>query len=242
MDFKIVEAKRGLYWYTEAWKIFKVQIGLWLLFTLIYIGLFVVLVAIPLIGGLIISLIHPALIGGFYIAASEVEAGRPLDVKVLFWPLMDEKSRGPMLTLGAICIVFYLVSMLIMGGMAISTFAFLGSNSDIPYTQIMNAGFTTLVVLFALVLLQALFWMLMVYAIALVLFDGVGIVESLKLSLKACLGNWLALLIFGLILIPLSIIASTLMMIGWLFLIPIIMIIAYISYRDIFKGQAVTAR
>jgi uncharacterized membrane protein len=81
------------------------------------------------------------------------------------------------------------------------------------------------------------------YAAPLVLFAGVPPVHSLKLSLKACLGNWLPLLVFGLILIPLTILASLPLMLGWLFLIPIVMIAIYASYRDIFGGvQAPPAR
>lgn len=236
MEFRTVEAGRGAGWYADAWNIFKGQIGMWLLLVLIYLGLAIVLGLIPFIGQLAFALISPALAGGLYLAAREAEAGRPLDVKLLFQPLTDERSRGPMLTLGAISIAFSLVLMLtlatIIGGSA-GTSALLGDDPETMHAQMMGAGLAGLL---TVLLLSLVFLMAMLYAAPLVLFAGVPPMQSLKLSLKACLGNWLPLLIFGLILIPLAVLASLPLMLGWLFLMPIIMIAIYASYRDIFGG------
>jgi uncharacterized membrane protein len=234
MEFRTVEAGRGAGWYADAWAIFKNQIGMWLLLVLIYLGLAIVLGFIPFIGQLIFALISPSLAGGLYLAAREAEAGRPLDVKMLFQPLTDERSRGPMLTLGAISIAFSLVLMLtlaaVIGGSA-GTSALLDQDPATMHAQMMSAGLAGLL---TVLLLSLVFLMAMLYAAPLVLFAGVPPLESLKLSLKACLGNWLPLLIFGLILIPLAILASLPFMLGWLFLMPIIMIAIYASYRDMF--------
>ncbi|MFZ5465680.1 MAG: BPSS1780 family membrane protein [Pseudomonadota bacterium] len=240
MEFRTVEAGRGAGWYADAWNIFKGQIGMWLLLVLIYLGLAIVLGFIPFIGQLAFALISPALAGGLYLAAREAEAGRPLDAKMLFQPLTDEHSRGPMLTLGAISIAFSLALMLtlatIMGGSA-GTSALLGHDPDAMRAQMMGAGLAGLL---TVLLLSLVFLMAMLYAAPLVLFAGVPPVQSLKLSLKACMGNWLPLLIFGLILIPLAVLASLPLMLGWLFLMPIIMIAIYASYRDIFGGVQAT--
>ncbi len=148
-----------------------------------------------------------------------------------------------MLTLGAISIAFSLVLMLtlaaVMGGSA-GTSALLGHDPETMHAQMMGAGLAGLL---TVLLLSLVFLMAMLYAAPLVLFAGVPPMQSLKLSLKACLGNWLPLLIFGLILIPLAILASLPLMLGWLFLMPIIMIAIYASYRDIFGGvQAAPAQ
>lgn len=236
MEFKTVEAGRGAGWYADAWGIFKGQIGMWLLLMLLYLGLAIMLGLIPFIGQLAFALISPALAGGLYLAAREAEAGRPLDVKMLFLPLTDAGSRGPILTLGAISIAFSMVLMLalaaIVGGSA-GTSALLGQDPATMHAQMMSAGLAGLL---TILLLSLVFLMAMLYAPPLVLFAGMPPLESLKLSLKACLGNWLPLLIFGLILIPLALLASLPLMLGWLFLMPIIMIAIYASYRDIFGG------
>ncbi|MGK0674151.1 MAG: BPSS1780 family membrane protein [Halothiobacillaceae bacterium] len=234
MESKTVEAGRGAGWYADAWNIFKGQIGMWLLLLLIYLGLAIVLGLIPFIGQLAFTLISPALTGGLYLAAREAEAGRPLDVKLLFLPLTDERSRGPMLTLGAISIAFSLVLMLalaaVMGG-SVGISALLGQDPETMHAQMMGASLAGLL---TVLLLSLVFLMAMLYAAPLVLFASVPPMQSLKLSIKACLGNWLPLLIFGLILIPLAILATLPLMLGWLFLMPIIMIAIYASYRDIF--------
>ncbi|MDM7322911.1 MAG: BPSS1780 family membrane protein, partial [Gammaproteobacteria bacterium] len=208
MEIKTVAAGRGAGWYADAWAIFKGQIGMWLLLILLYLGLAIVLGLIPFIGQLIFALISPALAGGLYLAAREAEAGRPLDVKLLFQPLTDVGSRGSMLTLGAISIAFSVVLMLtlaaIVGGSA-GTSALLGQDPATISAQMIGAG---LVGLLAMLLLSLVFLMAMLYAVPLVLFAGVPPMQSLKLSLKACLGNWLPLLIFGLILLPLAMLAS----------------------------------
>lgn len=237
MEFRTVEAGRGAGWYADAWNIFKGQIGMWLLLVLIYLGLAIVLGFIPFIGQLAFALISPALAGGLYLAAREAEAGRPLDAKLLFQPLTDERLRGPMLTLGAINIAFSLVLILtlvaVLGGSAGAN-AMLGNDSDSMLVQMAGAGFIGLL---TVLLLSLVFLMAMLYAAPLVLFADVPPVQALKLSLMACLGNGLPLLIFGLILIPLAILASLPLMLGWLFLFPIIMIAIYASYRDIFGVQ-----
>jgi uncharacterized membrane protein len=243
MEFKTVGAGRGAGWYADAWAIFKGQIGMWLLLVLIYLGLAIVLGFIPFIGQLTFALISPSLAGGLYLAAREAEAGRPLDVKMLFQPLTDERSRGPMLTLGAISIAFSLLLVLtlaaVMGGSA-GTSALLGQDPATMHAQMMGAGLAGLL---TVLLLSLVFLMAMLYAAPLVLFAGMPPLQSLKLSLRACLGNWLPLLIFSLILIPLAFLASLPLMLGWLFLMPIIMIAIYASYRDIFGGvQAAPAQ
>jgi uncharacterized membrane protein len=237
MEFRTVEAGRGAGWYADAWNIFKGQIGMWLLLVLIYLGLAIVLSLIPVIGQLLFALISPALAGGIYLAAREAAAGRPLDVKMLFQPLTDERSRGPILTLGAISIAFSLVLTLILVlviGSSAGTSALLGQDPATMLAQMMGAGLAGLL---TVLLLSLVFLMAMLYAAPLVLFAGVPPMQSLKRSLAACLGNWLPLSIFGLILIPLAILASLPMMLGWLFLVPIIMIGVYASFRDIFGGE-----
>jgi len=243
MEFRTVGAGRGAGWYGDAWAIFKGQIGMWLLLVLIYLGLAILFGLIPLIGQLAFTLISPALAGGLYLAAREAEAGRPLDAKLLLQPLTDERSRGPMLTLGAISIAFSLVLMLtlitVIGGSA-GTAALFQHDPESMRTQMMGAS---LVGLLTILLLSLVFLMAMLYAAPLVLFAGIPPLQSLSLSLKACLANWLPLSIFGLILIPLAILASLPLMLGWLFLMPIIMIAIYASYRDIFGGvQAAPAQ
>lgn len=234
MEFRKVDAGRGAGWYADAWNIFKGQIGMWLLLVVIYLAVAIVLNIIPLIGGLAFTLISPALAGGLYLAAREAEAGRPLDAKMLFQPLMDEHTRGPMLTLGGVSIAFSIVLMLtlitVMGGSA-GTSALLGQDPEAMQAQMAGAGVAGLL---TVLLLSLVFFMAMLYAAPLVLFAGVPPIQALKLSLKAALGNWLALLVFSLILIPLAIIASLPFMLGWLFLMPVIFIAMYSSYRDIF--------
>ncbi len=242
MDVNKLGAGRGAGWYGEAWGIFKGQVGMWLLLVLVYLGIAIVLNLIPMIGGLVFTLIAPSLAGGIYLAAREAEAGRPLEVKLLFQPLLDASSRGPMLTLGAFSIAFSIVlalSFVAMLGSAAGSYALLGQDPEAMQALMAGTGLAGLLVL---LLLSLVFMLAMLYATPLVLFYGVGPWPALGLSLKASLVNWLPLLLFSLILIPLGMLASIPLMLGWLFLLPILMIAVYVSFKEIFGLPAPAPR
>ncbi|MEW6764177.1 MAG: BPSS1780 family membrane protein [Pseudomonadota bacterium] len=234
MNFNRVDAGRGAGWYADGWNIVKGQLGMWLLLVVIYLGLAVVLSLIPMIGQLAFALISPALTAGLFLAAHRAGEGTPLDAKVLFQPLMDERTRGPMLTLGAISIGFSLVLVLtivMLAGGAMGTSSMMEHDPQAMESSLQGLGMAGLLVVLALSLV---FTMAMLYAAPLVLFGEQAPIESLKSSFRAVLSNWLPLLVFGLIFLPLAVIASLPLMLGWLFLLPIVIAALYASYRDIF--------
>lgn len=234
MEINCVGAGRGAGWYADGWAIVKGQIGMWLLLVIIYLGLAVALSIIPMIGQLAFTLISPALTGGIFLAAHEAGAGRTINVRLMFQPLMDERTRGPMLTLGAISIAFSLlliISIMAMLGGAAGTHEMLADDPAALEAAMMNAGMAGLL---ALLLLSLLFTLAMLYAAPLVLFGRQSPIDALKLSLQAGLRNWLPLTLFGLIFIPVALLATLPMMLGWLFLLPVIFAALYSSYRDMF--------
>lgn len=234
MEIHRVDAGRGAGWYADGWNIVKGQIGMWILLILIYFVLAFVLGVIPIIGGLIMALIGPGLIGGLYAAAQASSAGGNIEVGHLFMAFKDEQRRGPMLTLGAInigltIVLVLTIGLIIGGGMGASEWA--GDDPAMMAQAMQGAGLAGLLAILAVSLAIA---MAMIYAVPLVMFTDTPPIEALKLSLKASLTNWLPLLVFGLIFIPLAIIAMIPLMLGWLFLMPVLMGALYASYREIF--------
>ncbi|MEW6445503.1 MAG: BPSS1780 family membrane protein [Pseudomonadota bacterium] len=234
MEINRADAGRGAGWYADGWSIVKSQLGMWLLLVIVYLALAVVLSIIPLIGQLAFALISPALTAGLYLAAHRAHEGEPLGIKLLIQPLLDERTRAPMLTLGAVSIGFSLIllaAIMTMAGGAMGASSMLENDPQRLETGLMGLGMTGLLVI---LVLSLAFAMAMLYAAPLVQFGNQGPFDALKLSFSAALANWLPLLVFGLVFIPLAIIATLPLMLGWLFLMPVMMAAVYSSYRDIF--------
>jgi uncharacterized membrane protein len=67
-----------------------------------------------------------------------------------------------------------------------------------------------------------------------VVFDGVAPVEAVKASFAACMRNVMPFLIYGVLGLVAAIIACIPAFLGWLVLLPLIMLTAYLSYREVF--------
>jgi uncharacterized membrane protein len=67
-----------------------------------------------------------------------------------------------------------------------------------------------------------------------VVFRRIAPLDAVKASLRAVLRNWLPFLVYGVIQIGLSIVASIPFALGWLLLMPVMLLTAYVSYRDVF--------
>jgi uncharacterized membrane protein len=87
--------------------------------------------------------------------------------------------------------------------------------------------------LIALVL-GALVGMALWFAPGLVVFRGVAPVDAMRLSFDASLKNLVPFLLYGLIYIVASIVASIPFGLGWLVLGPLAMLTVYLSYKDVF--------
>lgn len=238
MKIRRVEAARGAGWYADGWKIVKGQIGMWILLILVYFALALVLGLIPFIGGLIMALIGPGLIAGFYLAARNSEVGNKVQVELLFGAFTDPDKRGPMLTLGAINIALTIVMIVVIGlmiGGAMGAGQIAENDPEAMMLVFQGLGMVGLLVILALSLAVA---MAMIYAAPLVMFKDMAPVEAVKTSFKAALINWLPLLVFGLIFIPLTVIATIPLMLGWLFLMPVVLGALYTSFSEIFGMDA----
>ncbi|MGD9889064.1 MAG: BPSS1780 family membrane protein [Halothiobacillaceae bacterium] len=239
MIFRTVDAGRGAGWISAGWNLVKGQLGMWILLVLVYLMIEIVLQIIPLIGGIIAALISPGLVAGMFLAARYVDEGKTLDLNLLFQPLMEARTRGALLTLGAMAIVFSILMALILifmlgGALSGASFAENASSVDseaMIVSAIVGMGFGGLLLM---LLLVAAYSMAMWFAAPLVLFAGVAPIAAIKLSFKAVLANWLPALLFGLLVVVLGFVASIPLMLGWLLLMPVLFAAMYVSYKEVF--------
>lgn len=235
LEPRMVDAGRGLAWWSEAWPLFTRAAGMWVVLAVLLIVIFFVIGLIPLLGGLALSLAAPVFAGGLIMAARKVDAGGAPEIGDLFAGFRDK--LGPLLTLGALLLV---ASLLIAGvGMVLGLGAFMGvfaggvSQSSGSIFAGLGTGALALLVMLALGLVVAMaFW----FAPALVVLRNVEPIPALKASLDASMKNIGPMLLYGVLYIVAAIVASIPFGLGWIVLLPLLLLTAYTSYRDVFAG------
>ena len=227
-------ASQGLNWFRQAWTLFTGNAGGWVVLGLSYLLISFVLGLVPMLGGLVLMLINPALLAGLLYAAREQDQGRPIAPGMLFRAFRGDGRLPALLVLGLLQLLVPLLlvplGMMLMGGMPGMGHV----SGDVPAPEV------TLGVLAALLLVLALSLgviLLFLYAVPLVMFDGLEPLAAIRLSLAAGMVNLLPLTLLGLVFLPLWLFAVATFGLGFLLVVPLSLICVYTSYRDIFRPR-----
>lgn len=227
---RITEPGACFDWLRQGWAIFSLTPGLWLGLSLLFLLGLLVPASVPLFGLLVSSLLLPLLAAGMLSACRRSALGETPALGDLLAGF--EGKGGGLVILG-------LLNMLGMVGIVLllSLIAGAGLGMQVASGPSLGAllGGLLLSGLLAVILslpLAMAFW----FAPALVLFHGMAPLEAVKASFAACLKNWLAFLVFGLLLSILLFFAALPLGLGFLVLIPVLFGALYASYRDIFVG------
>jgi uncharacterized membrane protein len=230
-----VAADRGLGWWTDSWALFMRSAPMWAALGLImFVGLMVVGM-VPILGAVAISLVMPVLAGGWMLAARKVHDGGAPEVADLFAGFQSSRI-GPLLVLGALLLAAMVTIGLVaglLGAGAVFGLAMGGARHSMGGMMAgLGAGFAALALAFVLGAVVTMAWW---FAPALVVLRNTPPVEALQLSVAASLKNVLPFLVFGLIGILASIVASIPFGLGWIVLLPLTMLSAFVSYREVFE-------
>jgi len=227
-----VPAERALAWWSDAWQLFMANAALWVAMGLLLIVIFIVLGVIPLLGSIVASVLTPVFVGGWMLAARKQRTGGTLEFGDLF--LGFREPLQPLLALGGFflagsAVIFLTVGRLGMGAAAAALAGAGGLNGGV--LAAVGAGFTALLLGLLLAgLLAMAFW----FAPALVVFHGMAPVDAIKASFAANLRNLLPFLLYAVVSVVASIVASIPFGLGWLVLIPLSLLTVYTSAEDIF--------
>jgi hypothetical protein len=236
-------ASRGLQWWSSAitW-LFSGggQLGVWVLMALAFIVLSLLLRFIPLFGFLLGLPLHFALSGGLLLAASRsARAVAPPfgDLFAGFGP-----RAGPLLAAGALvfaaCMAVFGVMLAVGVWAALATIASGVLDSGTwPDPSALGMGLGTagllLLCLLALVPISMAAWL----APALVMLRGIAPMAALRLSLDACRRNVAALTVYGLVGILFAFVATLLLGLGWLVVLPLAYLSTYAAFTDLFGAE-----
>lgn len=235
---RAVPAGNGLEWWTNAWPLFTRQVGMWIGLIVVTFVVFAVASLIPVIGQLAIMLLWPVVAGGLMLAAREVDRGGTLTFGHLTAGFSAD--AGQLILVG----VAYLVGMIVAGGVAMLVAGvgmgamMMGASGGGDPAAMGAAGATSilLAVLIAFALLLPVY-MATWFAPALIVFHGTGAIDAMKASFFGCLKNIVPFIVYGLIGLLLSIVASIPLGLGWLVLGPVTVVSIYAGYRDIYLGS-----
>jgi hypothetical protein len=176
---------------------------------------------LPWVGALLAAALTPALLGGW--------------VPQLFAGLRAPHLRRPLLVLGALLAGSTLF--ILLAGQVLGLSALLGAvhvdgpEGALAQAQLGHGMLALLLLLTFSLFVSAALW----FAPALVVLRGASAATALRVSLIAVRDNGLTFLLYAVVQLLLSALATLPEHVGWLLLVPWMLMTTYVSYRDVFE-------
>lgn len=238
MDIRVVNASNGWQWITQGFSLFKKNPAIWIALFFIYLLIGMALTVIPVIGALILYLLAPVFMAGYMIGCKALENDEELEIQHLFAGFKHNTSQlisvGGLYIVGIILIVG--VAVLLAGGSALGQMSNMHALGRHPAA---SEG----MLLTALILLVGILPLIMAYWFAppLVVFQDMKATDAMKASFSACLRNIWPFTVYSLISMVLLVVAAIPLGLGLLVMIPTMTASLYVSYKDIFGIDDVSA-
>lgn len=230
----LVSASRCISWVSEGWDLFKDNPGVWIGMIAVYLVTSLILGMIPLVN-LLLALAGPVFMGGLMLGAHAASQGDGVEFAHLFAGFREHFGKLVM-----VAVIYFVGIAIIMMGVGLSFslgvgFIFGQASSAASETGLMTISIGILVALCLIVPWAMAIW----FAPALIVLNEQSPLEAMKLSFRGCLKNFMAFLVFSVVLLLLAILAAIPLFLGFLVLAPVMVLATYTSYRDIFVDQPV---
>jgi len=219
-------------WLHQGWALFASNPGAWIGSTVLLLVILLAISIVPVFGQVGANLLLPIFGAGLLQLCRVQSEGGQAEIADIF--IGFRKNAGPLVMVGVIYvagvfgiafIAFLLVSGGVLGGVITGKVAGIG----IALGGVMLAGLLVMVLSVPVIMAT---W----FAPALVFFHHMKPVDAMKASFAAGVKNWLAMSIFGIILMIMAFFAMLPIGLGLLLLLPVFSGAVYASYRDIFEG------
>lgn len=228
-----VPAGHVIAWFATGWRLFLAAPAVWVLQTLVFIALFIVIAIIPVFGQLAVIVSFPIFCAGMIHGCDLLQRGEPLEIRDLFAGF--ERQTPNLIVLGG----GYLLGFGVIFTIAVA----IGSSSALVGYLLGNLGglgaFLGGLALASLIgySLWILLLMALWFAPALVMLGGVPPLQALLLSARACGRNLPAFALMALALYLISSLVVLSAMLALLVVIPLIAGAVYASWRDVFGHE-----
>jgi uncharacterized membrane protein len=231
---RAVDGGQGVTWWTDAWALFTKSAAIWIVLGLILFIIMVVLAFIPIVGQLASALLLPVFAGSWMLATKKFEAGGTLEAGDLFCAFKSDKLTQ-LIVVGALFLAMMVVIFLVMGVLGFGGAMGMMAGGAMGSARGMMAGMGVgMLAMLVGLLLFMLVTMALWFAPPLVVLRGVAPIDAMRLSFAASIKNIGPFLLWSLIYIIASIVASIPFALGWLVLGPVLMLTMYVSYKDVF--------
>ncbi|MBK7899886.1 MAG: hypothetical protein KA603_09495 [Azonexus sp.] len=214
-------------WLREGWQLFLQAPGPWILISVSFALILMVLGVIPLVG-IVANLLIPVFAGGLMLGCKSLEEGDGLRFGHLFAGFSNQAGSlvmvGVIYLVGIVAIVLLAV---VIGGLLGFGSAFAGGGSEVAGLVGVLVGLLSAVLIMPLAMAV---W----FAPALIIFHQQSPLDAMKSSFFACLKNFLPFLVYGLVFLVLAILATLPVGLGWLVLIPVTQASIYAGYKSLF--------
>lgn len=229
-EIRTVPAERAVEWFKAGWQVFRAAPGIWALIALALVLLNVVIGLLPpFLGAGAAAVLMPLFGGGLMAACAAQERGEEVRFEYLY--LGFRVNTHALATTGGLLLAGFLASVVVtlaVGGIG----ALLGGLGNTGIGAVLALGsllLASLVMVATLVALGMAAW----FAPALVALARREPKDALRTSFRACLRNWLPLLIHGLLTWVFLALSLLTLGLGFLVLIPVLAGSIYRSYREI---------
>ena len=224
----------GVRWIRQSFAIFIAQPAGWISLLSCWLMLSAaIFVIIPAVGPALATMLQPALFAGLIIAARDQEAGQPVKLSQLFAGF--RVNGRALLTLGSITLLAEIMVVVILGLLDFPRTIPMQSNG-LPdmraYAQLLEGKEWMLFLGMGMMLLiKAFLW----FATPLLALHPMRAGHAIRWSFYAFIGNFLPMLLFGILMSGIFFLAAMPWLLGLLVAMPLYAITHYVSYRQVFR-------
>lgn len=227
---RAVAAGRGWAWVTGSFELFKARPGIWILIVIVLGLIFFGLGLVPFVGTLATWVLFPVFAGGLMLGCRALARDGELRVGHLFAGFQNR--TGDLIVIGVLSIVAWIIVLIplvaIVGGSAFM--AMMSGDAD----AIVSMGVNFLLGLLITLGLSVPVYMALWFAPALVVLHEVPPVAALRQSFSGCIKNIVPFLVYGVVMLVLSVVAMLPLFLGLLVIVPMTLASVYVAYRDIY--------
>jgi uncharacterized membrane protein len=229
-------ANAGVRWIKQAFALFTAQPAGWIALLSGWILLTVlVFFGIPVVGPALATMLQPALVGGFVIAARDLEGGKRVTLSQLF---AGFRFNGrALLTLGSITLLAEIMAVVLLGLAGFPRSIPMEANG-LPdmraYMELLDGKeWMIFAGMLMMLVIKAVLW----FATPLLALHPMRAGHALRWSFYAFIGNFLPMFLFGMLMAGILFIAAMPWALGLLVAMPVYALAGYTSYKQVFPPE-----
>ena len=201
---RVVPASHGWHWLKSATALFLGEPWKWMGMAIVAFFLQTIVSIFPFFGSIISSLLAMVFGGGLMLAANNQAEGKPFEFNYIFKGFHHNRNQLIMvgvIYLGGFIAIAMIIGLVMLLALGASFFAMMGNSSDPDFAvQLMTNNIPMFI--FAMLLGMALSIPLVMgvwFATPLVAIHNIEAWTAFKMSIRGCMQNWLAFLVYGLV-------------------------------------------